>query len=124
MQSLNNPFEEIVSRLERLQSTVDLISTNQPRERPVRQENPHTLLNLRDVAAILKVPVNTARYYIEKKQLPAVKNGKAFKIKQSDFLEWIDNVFLKKEEETENSGANPDIAPAHMREIYHRFKKG
>ena len=121
MQPLSNPFEEIVSRLERLQTTVDLISVNQPKERPVRQENPHMLLNLRDVAAILKVPVNTARYYIEKKKLPAVKNGKAFKIKQSDFLEWLDNVFLKKEAEKEVE--LPVIATARMREIFHRFKK-
>ncbi len=118
----NNPFEEIVLRLEKLQSTIDLISVNLPKEKPIRQENPHTLLNLKDVASILKVPVNTARYYIEKKKLPAVKSGKAFKIRQSDFLEWVDQVFLKKEE-TDNVTNDMGIAPARMREIHHRFKK-
>ncbi len=122
MQSVTNPFEEIISRLERLQSTVDLISVNQPRVQPIRQENPNTLLNLKDVAAILKIPINTARYYIDHKKLPAVKNGKAFKIKQSDFLDWIDNVYLKKPPQ-ETQDADMGIAPKHMRTIHQRFKK-
>ncbi|QES87359.1 helix-turn-helix domain-containing protein [Rhizosphaericola mali] len=122
MQSVTNPFEDIVSRLERLQSSVDLISVNQPKAQIVRQENPNALLNLKDVAAILKIPINTARYYIEHKKLPAVKNGKAFKIKQSDFLDWIDHVYLKKQPR-ESSEGNLAIAPNHMRSIHQRFKK-
>lgn len=122
MQQVSNPFEDIVSRLERLQSTVDLIFVNQPRVQPQRRENPNTLLNLKDVAAILKIPINTARYYIEHKKLPAVKNGKAFKIKQSDFLDWIDHVYLKKQTQ-ELSEENLAIAPNHMRAIHQRFKK-
>lgn len=122
MQSVTNPFEDIVSRLEKLQCTVDLISVNQPKAQIVPQENPNTLLNLKDVAAILKIPINTARYYIEHKKLPAVKNGKAFKIKQSDFLDWIDHVYLKKplQESTDEHHA---IAPNHMRAIHQRLKK-
>ncbi len=50
MQSLSNPFEDIISRLERLQSKIDLISFNQRRIQPQYEENPNILLNLKDAA--------------------------------------------------------------------------
>ena len=114
-----NPFEVLNRRLDRLEATLQVISGNLPKPKQEKQPDPQELLSLKDVAAILKVPVNTARYYITTRNLPASKAGKEFKIKRCDLQAWIDDEYLRKEpeatEESEDDFLDQHIAPAAMR---------
>jgi len=112
-----NPFEVLNRKLDRLETTLQIICGNLPKPKDEKQPDPEELLSLKEVAAILKIPVNTARYYITTRNLPAAKAGKEFKIKRRDLMQWVEDEYLKKEPQSQDEAVEPDqnIAPAAMR---------
>ena len=85
----NNPFDDIVRRLEFLQMAVTRIEyqINKPQE--IKIPDPERLINLIEAAAIIKRPVGTVRRYIHHRGLPATKVGKGFLIKHSQLITWF-----------------------------------
>ena len=70
----NNPFELIFDKLDRLQTTVDIISVNaaaKNKRQPEPPTDPNRIINLPEAAKILCKPVATVRNYIHSKGLPA-----------------------------------------------------
>lgn len=112
-----NPFELLNRKLDRLETTLQIICGNLPKPQLEKQPDPEELLSLKEVATILKIPVNTARYYIGTRNLPASKAGKEFKIKRCDLQQWVEEEYLKKEApQKENIDETPEnIAPQAMR---------
>lgn len=87
--TLVNPFEVIIDKLDKLQSTVnDYALVKQKEETPsLNQEN--DFLNLPEIAVILKKPVGTVRGYVHSKGLPAKKMGKGYLINKLEFNKWL-----------------------------------
>lgn len=112
-----NPFDVLNWKLDRLDTTLQIICGNLPKPKEEKRPDPEELLSLKEVAAILKIPVNTARYYITTRNLPAAKAGKEFKIKRCDLKEWVETEYLKKEPQAVEESAEWDenIAPGAMR---------
>ncbi|HTN37302.1 MAG TPA: helix-turn-helix domain-containing protein [Arachidicoccus sp.] len=112
-----NPFEILNRKLDRLETTLQIICGNLPKPKEEKQPDPEELLSLKEVAVILKIPVNTARYYITTRNLPAAKAGKEFKIKRCELQDWIDTEYLKKGPKTqeESVDGNRNIASGAMR---------
>lgn len=96
-----NPFELILSRIEQLQISVDSLAENRKHPDPAKEDSPDRLLDLPEVALLLKKPVGTVRYYIHHRNLPAVKMGKNYVIKQSELLQWVEEFYKRK-------GGSPD----------------
>lgn len=88
--STPNPFDVIIEKLEKLQTSVDDVITKQLAEKdePERIYS-EDFLTLPDLAAILKKPVGTVRGYVHSKGLPAKKMGKAYLIKRLEFNKWL-----------------------------------
>ena len=95
MQTIN-PFELILSRLDQLQSTVDILTENKHKSANTDVSNPERLLDLTEAAQVVRKPVGTVRYYIHHRNLPAMKVGKSYLIKLQALLDWV-NEFNKKE---------------------------
>jgi hypothetical protein len=70
MQTIN-PFELILSRLDQLQSTVNVLTDKATNSTPGPAVNPDRLVDLSEAAEILRKPVGTVRYYIHHRSLPA-----------------------------------------------------
>ena len=86
---LENPFELIINKLDKLQTTVnDYVTVQQKDTKPVSgQEN--DFLTLPEIAIILKKPVGTVRGYVHSKGLPAKKMGKGYLINKPEFNKWL-----------------------------------
>ncbi|OJU22807.1 MAG: hypothetical protein BGN92_02805 [Sphingobacteriales bacterium 41-5] len=87
--TLQNPFEVILDKIDKLQSTVnDYALANQKAEKtPRNQEN--GFLTLPEIAIILKKPLGTVRGYVHSKGLPAKKMGKGYLINKLEFNKWL-----------------------------------
>ncbi len=92
----SNPFELIMLRLDQLQLTVNTLSDTSQKHSPTEILNPERLLDLPEVAQVLRKPVGTIRYYIHNRNLPAMKVGKCYLIKLQALHEWV-NEFTRKE---------------------------
>jgi excisionase family DNA binding protein len=90
-----NPFELILSRLDQLQVSIDIISVRTNKESMKPAADPSRLLDLTEAAQIVRKPVGTVRHYIHSRGLPATKVGKSYLIKLSELLSWVDE-FNKK----------------------------
>jgi excisionase family DNA binding protein len=91
MQS-NNPFEAILDRLDRLQTTMDIMSVNAAikKKQPEQALDSNRILNLPEAAKILCKPVATVRNYIHSKGLPAKLVGKSYLIKYGELMQWFE----------------------------------
>lgn len=88
---VDNPFDLIISRLDQLQSAVNLL-TDQSQKAPGHgNEGPERLLDLAEAAQIVRKPIGTVRYYIHHRNLPAIKVGKSYLVKFGELLKWVDN---------------------------------
>ena len=86
----NNPFDLILSRLDQLQTTVNMM-TDHSKNGPVPAvANPERLLDLTEAAEIVRKPVGTVRYYIHHRNLPATKIGKSYLVKLAELLKWVE----------------------------------
>ena len=86
----SNPFELILSRLEQLQTTVNILTDNSQKPPPSPQSNPERLLDLSEAAEIVRKPIGTVRYYIHHRNLPATKIGKSYLVKLGELLQWVE----------------------------------
>lgn len=86
----NNPFELILTKIEQLQTTVNTLSENARKPAPKQNDNPDRLLDLPEVADMLRKPLATVRYYIHHRNLPAIKVGKSYVVKLSALLSWVE----------------------------------
>jgi excisionase family DNA binding protein len=85
-----NPFDLILSRLEQLQSTVNVLSENaQKISLPLPPADPERLLDLSEAAEVMRKPVGTVRHYIHHRNLPAIKIGKSYLIQLNELLNWV-----------------------------------
>src|SRR3954447_13665878 len=85
-----NPFEVILSRLDRLQFSIDTITVRTNKESLKPAADPDRLLDLIEAAQIVRKPVGTVRHYIHHRSLPATKIGKSYLIKFSELIEWVE----------------------------------
>ena len=86
-----NPFDAILIKLDRLQTTVnDLNSKVSVKETHTTAPDPNRLVDLPEAAILVKKPVGTVRYYIHHRNLPAKKIGKSYVIKYNDLMAWIE----------------------------------
>src|SRR6476659_7916117 len=104
----NNPFDLILSRLDRLQTTVNTLSENAQKPTAVPVNNPDRLLDLSEAAEIMRKPVGTVRHYIHHRQLPAIRVGKSYLIKLNELLEWVNR--FKEADVKEPADLNPMLA--------------
>ena len=90
----NNPFELIISRLDQLQSSLNLLSikTEKSLENQKGIIDPDKLLDLSEAAILIRKPVGTVRHYIHHRNLPATKIGKSFLIKKQELLDWFNKI--------------------------------
>lgn len=119
-----NPFVEIISKLERMEVRLDIISANLPKDKEVAPtKDPNDILDTRAIAGILCVPESTVRGYINNKvnRLPVSKHGKGYRIKRSDLQAWINDIYLTNEQSV-SSGCDEVLeektAPTFMRAIH------
>jgi len=112
-----NPFELILSKLEQLQTTVDIISINSPRQKQPEPVDPNRILDLPEAAKILRKPVGTVRGYIHSRNLPATLVGKGYLIKYSELMNWFENFQNGTPQEIKG------IATAKMMENRKRYRK-
>ncbi len=84
-----NPFDLILSRLEQLQSSVNVLSENAQKGTPPQSADPDRLLDLSEAAEVVRKPVGTVRHYIHHRNLPAIKIGKSYLIKLNELLSWV-----------------------------------
>lgn len=112
-----NPFELILSKLEQLQTTVDIISINSPRQKQPEPVDPNRILDLPEAAKILRKPVGTVRGYIHSRNLPATLVGKSYLIKYCDLLKWFEDF------QNDSLPINKKTAPAKMMENRKRYRK-
>ena len=110
-----NPFELIISRLDDLQTSVNIITDRTQKETTKQTADPERLLDLTEAAQIVRKPVGTVRHYIHHRNLPATKIGKSYLIKLNELLSWVDD-FTKKHEAKETAADK-------MLEIRKRYKK-
>jgi excisionase family DNA binding protein len=113
----NNPFELILNKLEQIQSTVDIIAVNNPRQKQSEPPDPNRIIDLPEAAKILRKPVGTVRGYIHTRNLPATLVGKGYLIKYSELIKWFEN-FQK-----DNQSEAKSIAPEKMLQNRKRYRK-
>jgi excisionase family DNA binding protein len=94
MQTIN-PFELILSRLDQLQSTVNVLTDKATTPNAGPAVNPDRLVDLSEAAEILRKPVGTVRYYIHHRSLPATKVGKSYLVKVAELLQWFEQFSQK-----------------------------
>lgn len=83
-----NPFDIIMDKLDKLQTTInDYVTVQQKEEKQPNTEN--DFLTLPDIAIILKKPIGTIRGYVHTKGLPARKMGKGYLINKLEFNKWL-----------------------------------
>jgi excisionase family DNA binding protein len=87
----NNPFDLILSRLDQLQSTVNILTDSAQKIPSQAAANPERLLDLAEAAEIVRKPIGTVRYYIHHRNLPATKIGKGYLVKFGELLQWVEN---------------------------------
>jgi excisionase family DNA binding protein len=112
-----NPFELILSKLEQLQTTVDIISINSPRQKQPEPVDPNRIIDLPEAAKILRKPVGTVRGYIHSRNLPATLVGKGYLIKYSELMNWFETFQNDRPQETKGT------ATAKMMENRKRYRK-
>jgi excisionase family DNA binding protein len=86
----NNPFDLILSRLDQLQTTVNVLTDKANNTPTVPISNPDRLLDLSEAAEVLRKPIGTVRYYIHHRNLPATKVGKSYLVKAAEILKWFE----------------------------------
>lgn len=88
-----NPFEQILDKLDRLQTSVDIMSVNTAIKNKKQTEppDPNRIIDLPEAAKILCKPVGTVRSYIHSRGLPARLVGKSYLIKYSELMEWFED---------------------------------
>lgn len=114
-----NPFDLILSRLELLQSTVNVLSQNAQKPPTAVTTDQGRLLDLAEAAEVVRKPIGTVRHYIHHRNLPAIKIGKSFLIKLDELLVWVDK--FKDMEEPKLHSLAPLMA---NRKKYGKYKPG
>ena len=95
-----NPFDLILSRLDQLQSTINVLSsTAQKQTSSPPTPDKDRLLDLAEAAEVVRKPIGTVRHYIHHRNLPAIKIGKSYLIKLDELLVWVNGFQDKKEPE-------------------------
>ncbi|MBL7813247.1 MAG: helix-turn-helix domain-containing protein [Bacteroidetes bacterium] len=84
---MNNPFDELSMRLERIEQ---LLVKNQPPQTQEQKEDP--LLNIEEAAAYLKIPKKTIYQYTSNRKLIPLKPGRRLLFRKSD----LDNFLTRK----------------------------
>src|SRR6186713_3465118 len=86
----SHPFELILSRLDLLQTTVNILTDATSKTTQMPNSNPERLLDLSEAAEIVRKPIGTVRYYIHHRNLPATKIGKSYLVKLGELLQWVE----------------------------------
>ena len=95
MQTIN-PFDLILSRLEQLQSAINVLSENADKSPTLATPDKDRLLDLAEAAEVVRKPIGTVRHYIHHRNLPAIKIGKSYLIKLEELLVWVNGFQDKK----------------------------
>lgn len=76
--------------------------------------DPAELLNLREIAAELKVGRATIQRWAKTRELPAVKVGKEYRVRRRDLEAWIDGKRIVPMGEEETSRAGVGVAESRL----------
>ena len=114
---MQNPFEQILSKLEQIERTL-IISVNASKPERAAPTDPNRMLDLPEAAKLLRKPVGTVRGYIHSRSLPATLVGKSYLIKYKELFEWFEGIQVKKENTPKGT------APVKMIASRNRFRKG
>ena len=114
-----NPFDLILSRLEQLQSSVNVLSENAQKPTVPATSDQGRLLDLAEAAEVVRKPIGTVRHYIHHRNLPAIKIGKSYLIKLDELLVWVNK--FKDIDEPKLDNVEPMLA---NRKRYGKYKPG
>ena len=114
---MQNPFEQILFKLEQIERTL-IISANTQKQVVPEPLDPNRMIDLPEAAKLLRKPVGTVRGYIHSRNLPATLVGKSYLIKYNELFEWLQNIQTPKPEKPPSA-----TATTKMRETRQRFRK-
>jgi excisionase family DNA binding protein len=100
MQTIN-PFDAILSKLDQLQTTINILTENAPKAPLLPANDPQRLLDLSEAAEIVRKPIGTVRHYIHHRDLPATKVGKSYLVKLGELLQWVEDQKTAKQDPTD-----------------------
>jgi len=85
---MENPFEIIVERLDRIEAALSEINTRL--EQPAKiKENSSEIIRIEEAAEFLRVAKSTVYEYIYKKIIPHYKVDKKLYFKKDELVDWI-----------------------------------
>ncbi len=85
MANSNNPFEELSSRLDRIEYILGQISNSKE-----SSSDPDELLTLEEAAAFIKTPKKTIYQYTSQRVIPYIKSGRRLLFRKADLNNWLD----------------------------------
>ena len=91
---MENPFEEIIQRLER----IELLLINQ-QSRSTQESEEDEILNVQEAAAFVGEAVATIYGRTSKREIPHYKKGKKLYFKKPELIEWIEGGKVKTAQE-------------------------
>lgn len=97
---MENPFEEIINRLERIERRLDAISENKNVVNIQGATKADEIIEVKEAAALLRVSVQTIYGKTHRKQIPFYKEGKILLFKRDELLAHITRSLKKTAIET------------------------
>jgi excisionase family DNA binding protein len=80
---MENPFELILERLDRIEKTIEQLSANGP------LANINDPMDVKDLSAYLKISASTIYKFTSTRSIPYYKNGKRLFFKREEINDWI-----------------------------------
>lgn len=81
---MQNPFEQLDQRLERIEFFLSNLNSVQPTDQPEAD-----LLNIDEAAQLLNLARATVYNLVSKKQIPVFKKGKRLYFSKAALLDWV-----------------------------------
>ena len=80
---MENPFEIILERLDRIEKAIQNLSANGP------LANTNDPMDVKDLASYLKISASTIYKFTSTRSIPYYKNGKRLFFKREEINDWI-----------------------------------
>lgn len=79
---MENPFELILERLDRIEKSIEQLSANGP------LANINNPMDVKDLSAYLKISASTIYKFTSTRSIPYYKNGKRLFFKREEINDW------------------------------------
>jgi excisionase family DNA binding protein len=80
---MENPFEIILEKLDRIEKAIEQLNANGP------LANTNDPMDVKDLAAYLKISASTIYKFTSTRSIPYYKNGKRLFFKREEINDWI-----------------------------------